>query len=150
MYPFVIVWKSKDLIDNDFKNYFGHMNQINDISEKLDDFIIELIELYEYKIKNSLYYGDLCWNKFCEIVNNKPYDDSIFFDIKYFDVIDKKWHDYDVNNIGIDLDKNFINLINKLFNHEISLDVNTTNKIDKIDNDVLDQKNIKQILTLDL
>lgn len=152
MYPFVIMWKSKDLIENDYENYYGCVNKLDDIVIQLNNLIIKIIHLYEQQVKNSLNNGDLCWNKFCQIVNNQSYNDSIFFDIKYFDIIVNKWYNFDIDDI--DLENNFIKLIDNTFNKKILLSIDITNKIDKVNNyknkNILNQKNIKEILTIDL
>lgn len=152
MYPFVIVWKSKNLIENDYENYYGFADELNDIVNQLNDLTIDIIKSNEEKIKNLIYDDNLNWNKFCEIINNEPYNDSVFFDIKYFDIGVNKWYNLDIDDI--DLEKNFIKSIDKIFNQKISLSIDITNKIDKVNNhknkNILNQKNIKQILTLDL
>jgi len=152
MFPFIITWTSKDLIENDYKNYYGYVNEINDIIGKLNDLIINILKLLECKIKNSLYYGDLNWSKFCEIVNNQPYNYSIFFDIKYFNIGDNKWYNYEIDDI--DLEKNFIKTIGVLFNKKITYSTDIINKFDKVNiiknKKILNQQNIKEILTVDL
>ena len=152
MYPFVVIWTSNDLILNEYSNYYGYVNNLDDIISKFNNLIIDIIKLYEHRIKNSIFYGDLNWNKFCSIVNNQSYDDSVFFDIKYFNIQDLKWYHFEIDDI--DLEKNFIKSIRELFNTKITFSSNIIDKLDTFNNKknkkILNQKNIKQILTIDL
>lgn len=152
MYPFVIIWTSQNLIENNYDNYYGCVNKLDDIIGKFNDLIIEIINLYEVEIKNSIYFKDFNWNKFCEIVNHQPYNDSEFFNIKYFNIGDNKWYNYEITDV--DLEKNFIKFIYQLFNTKITFSKNITDKFDNINHvknkKIQNQKNIKNILTIDL
>lgn len=152
MYPFIIIWSSKSLIEHYDDNYYGYVEELESIDKILIDFIDEIIKSYKDKIENSIYfYEDFNWTNFCEIVNNEPYNDSIFFKIKYFNIQSKKWVDYQIDN-GY-LERKFILLIKKISDKKINLSQNRTNNIDKINIKknikILEQKNIKEILTIE-
>lgn len=94
--PFVIIWKNNDLFEYFGDNFYSCVNKLNDIDDVLYEILKKIIQLYKKELNHSIYSKELNWNKFCEIINNEPYNDNIFFDINYFD-IKKKWNKYDVD-----------------------------------------------------
>lgn len=152
MYPFVIIWISKNLEEHYNDNYYGCVEELKLIDKILFDFVDEIIKLHKDKIENAIYFcEDFNWTNFCETINNEPYNDSIFFNIKYFNIQNKKWIDYEIDNSY--LERKFIKLMTKIFNKKINLSQNVTNSIDKVNKKknkkIIEQKNIKEILTIE-
>lgn len=151
MIPFVIIWNINAFEYFD-ENYFGHVENLHEIINIINNLMIEIINTHEKKINYHIKCDELNWEFFCEIVNNKPYCNNVFFEIKYFDISMNKWNVLEFDDIV--LEKNFIKLINNLLNKKIYFSNNITDKFDKINinkyNNILKQKNIKQILSIEL
>lgn len=132
MIPYVIELKSSSLIEHFEDNIYSYVEKLEDIYDKIKDFILNIIEMYENEIFISLKYKDLDWEKFCCIVNSKPYDCSLFFSIMYFEIRDKYWKKLDIEDIWIE--RIFIKLIKQKFNLKINYSNSITKCFDKVNN----------------
>lgn len=98
MYPFVIIWKTESLKELYESSSYGYVEElfeiINIIHGYIDNFIYEYDEKIKNEIKNN---GAITIEKFYEMVNSEPYWDFIFFDIKYFDIRNKLWTEYKID-----------------------------------------------------
>ncbi len=153
MYPFIIHWLNQNLIE--YKNHcdYDYVNEIDDIKKILFEKIEEIIHLFEKEIKFSINVKELDWERFCLIVNSEPYDNSIFFEIIYFDIKSKKWINYKIEDYEIE--QQFIFLIKKIFNTKINFSNSFTNSINKINikkskKIYLTDEQIKKNLTIEL
>ena len=130
MYPYIIILNSNELKEHYNGNLYDYISNINDINKQIYKFIEEIIDLYSNKIKYDIEENTLNWNRFCEVVNAQPYDDSIFFNVKFFDYKTKMWHDYVIEEIVLELE--FIKIIKKIFKKKIKLSANVIKCIDKV------------------
>lgn len=129
MYPWVIILTSRELEEYYGGNIYSYTSIIANIDKEIYKFIEEIIGLYDDKIKFYIGENTLDWSRFCEAVNAQPYDDSIFFSVKYFDYKTKLWNDY---NIGqMELEQKFIKIIKKIYGQKIKLSTNVVKCIDK-------------------
>lgn len=132
MYPYIIILTSKVLVEyyDDNGNLYGCVDDVNDIGNEINEFIEEIINLHfgelEYQIKENV----LDWTGFCETVNAEPYDDSTFFNIKYFDYRTKQWIDYNIEQI--ELEHAFIKIVKKIFEKKIKLSMDVVKCIDRV------------------
>lgn len=125
MYPFVIVWSSKVLIEYYDGNIYGHIDNLNELESILFKYLKEIIEDNYDKIKFYIDDDNLDWDKFCESVNAETYNNSTFFNIKYFDT--KLWINYEFEQM--ELEKVFIKLIEKKFNYKPKFSSSLMSKI---------------------
>ncbi len=98
MYPIIILF-GKDNDENDiYDDYYGHVDNLNDIKKIIKKIFIDIFEQNYDKMK-MLYYEDdniLTLERFCESQWKEPYQDSLFFNIKYFDYDNLQWNDYKI------------------------------------------------------
>jgi len=132
MYPYVIIITSKELEEHYEGNLYDYVNDISNIDKQIYKFIEEIINLYTNKLKYEIEENTLNWNRFCEAVNAQPYDDSLFFNIKYFDYKTKQWINYDIEEIELEL--KFIKIIKKIFDSKPKLSTNVVKCIDNVNN----------------
>lgn len=129
MYPWVMILTSRELEEHYEGNLYGYVSDIANIDKQIYEFIEEIINLYANKLKYDIEENTLDWSRFCEAVNAQPYDDSIFFNVKYFDYKTKLWNDYDIEQI--ELEQKFIKIVKKIYGQKIKLSTNVVKCIDK-------------------
>ena len=129
MYPWVMILTSRELEEHYEGNLYGYVSDIANIDKQIYEFIEEIINLYANKLKYDIEENTLDWSRFCEAVNAQPYDDSIFFNVKYFDYKTKLWNDYNIEQI--ELEQKFIKIVKKIYGRKIKLSTNVVKCIEK-------------------
>jgi hypothetical protein len=96
MYPVIILF-GKDVYGNKiYEDYYGHIDELSEIINIIKKIFKDIFK-QNYDMLETLFHTDenfLSLERFCESQWQEPYDDSLFFDIKYFDCSDLQWKDY--------------------------------------------------------
>lgn len=152
MFPYVIILTSRELEEHYEGNLYGYVSDVANILKQICEFIEEIINLYDNELKYDIEENTLDWSRFCEAVNAQPYDDSIFFNVKYFDYKTRLWNDYDMDEI--ELERKFIKIIKNKYGRKIKLSANVVECIDKANSSKIKSyfnNNIsKSVLTIEL
>ncbi len=109
-YPFVIIWSNKILEERFFENSYSSVQNLEELDEIIDSYFNKFIHEYQYEIRNEINnYGSITINKFYQMVNCDPNNDSLFLSLIYFD-IDDEWKKYNIKED--ELNSYFMSYIN--------------------------------------
>lgn len=100
IYPYKISWSTKSLKESHEYDSYGYVKNLIEIKNIIYKYVDEYIHEHENRIKDEIEDYDNTIpiiNRFFEMVNSEPYNDSIFLSIRYFDCATKSWHNYDIN-----------------------------------------------------
>lgn len=111
MYPFVICWTTDDLNDMFKTKTYNYVRELKEIDKIILECIDELVLDHKEQIQWEIKAESFNLNKFYEMVNGQPYWDYIFFSVKYFDITDKIWKDYEIDEekLNVHIMAHFIN-----------------------------------------
>jgi hypothetical protein len=86
MIPFVIIWRHEHLAEMFDGNVFGCVEAV----EQLDDVMFKYVDVLKKEYADAIAFHldneTFDFGVFCEIVNQEPYNNSLFYEMRYFDV----------------------------------------------------------------
>jgi hypothetical protein len=95
MYPFTIIYSSKEQKEKYKDDIDGYADDLSEMKKIIYDFV----DNYIYEYKNKIFY---------EMKHNKRISQNIFYEmfnslptIKYFDISAKMWHKYEIDKVEL-------------------------------------------------
>lgn len=132
MYPYIILWTNNFLNEYFDGNIYGHIKELNKLNLIVYEQIEKIIIEFENEIKHEIKEDNFNWIKFCEMVNNEAYNNSMFFELKYYDVKLEQWNDYELEQI--ELEHIFIKIIKKIYKIKLKLSDEIMKEINLMNN----------------